>query len=337
MAIIGFRCVLGDVPMEQHKKCMLGDAPCGYPATLLEQMGREKAERTDQGVVYSPSSISGCHRRYSLQKNHDWYVNPDQSYGQIRGNIIHAGLEKEPAPEGTVGVVRELRLHAPIQTRYGEKKFSGQIDEILLLRVEFDDRGSAVLHISLTDWKTKNDIPHSMVEADKRHVHQINDYAWLCLQVLALYLNNWEEMAPKEAKLYLGKGVDKLPHIDRVVVDEFKIVYMSMNKERTFVSDKIGQAKGKLLGEKDAHGHWHAYVPHEHEPLELFPVRMFSPSYTESTIRHGIEIQVESEEVLAPPLEGEDAKLMCPGCGVREVCITLGEAQGYNMIHQRVR
>lgn len=326
----------GDIPMEEHRECMLrpGGAPCNYPATILEQMGREKAERTDQGVIFSPSSISGCHRRYALQRDHDWYVDPDQSYSLIRGNLLHAGIEKEPAPRGSLGVIRELRLHAPINTKYGEQRFSGQVDEILLLRVEFDDMGSAVLHISLTDWKTKSEITHTMDQADKRHTHQINHYSWLTQQVLANYLNNWEEMAPPEAKIDL---LVELPHIDRVEVDEMKIVYLSNNKQRTFVSDTPAYVKGKLLGEKGWDGHWHAYVPHEYEPVWLAPLKVFDRSYTESVIRHGIEVQMESEKSLAAPLADEDAKLMCPNCGVRQLCISIGEHQGYDMKHQRTR
>jgi len=315
--------------MEEHKRCMLDKAPCGYPPTLLEQMGRPKMEREEQKVIYSPSSIGGCHRKHSLQKDHDWYVNPDSVYSTVRGNLLHAGMEKEGAPEGTLGVVRELRMHAPITTKYGEQRFSGQVDEILLRRIE-----GGVLYVALTDWKSKSLIAHSMGEADRRHVYQINHYKWLATQVLGDYLNNWETMAPADAKIYLNAP---LSPISRVVVEEASIVYMSMAKQRTFTSDRFLYVKGKLKGEKDSGGHWHAYKPHEYEEVELSPIILFNQGYTEGVIRAGIEEQIEGENALAAPLVDEDAKLMCPTCAVREICVTIGEAQGFDMYQQRVR
>lgn len=329
MGIIGFSCVRGKISMEEHKKCMLSDAPCGFSPTLLEMMVRPQTDR--EGVKFSPSSIAGCHRQHALQMDHDWYLDPESTYRSVRGTLIHQGLAEKPAPEGTLGVVRELRMHAPITTRYGGQRFSGQVDEILLLHLERVP-GEVVLHVSITDWKTKTDIPHSMIEADRRHIYQINNYAWIVTQVLADYLNNWEVMASGDARFQLTGG--PLPHIDRVVVDELRIVYVSMSKVRSFVSNRLLYAKGKQKTEIGEDGKKHIIYPVEHETLELVPLHEFSLGYTESIIRKGIEEQIEGQEALAAPLEGEDAYLMCPSCGVKDVCISLGKAQGYSMQYQ---
>lgn len=332
MAIKGFSCVRGQIPMEEHKKCMLNDAPCGFSPTLLDLMIRPAEGR--EGVQFSPSSIAGCHRQHALQADHDWYLDPEKAYASLRGTLIHHGLAEEPAPEGTLGVIRELRMHAPIQTRHGEQRFSGQVDEILLLSLEFDDYGSAVLHVGITDWKTKNDIPHALIEADRRHVYQINEYAWLATTVLAQYINEWEIRATAGARFQLTGG--PLPHIDQVVVTELSVVYLSMSKVRRFTSGKLLYARGKqktVIG-TDLKPH---RVEGEYETLELSPLHEFSLPYTESIIRKGIEDQMAGKESLANPLEGDDALLMCPSCGVKDVCITIGKAQGLDMTAQEAK
>lgn len=349
MPIIGFKCIRGNIPMDEHLRCMLNDAPCGFSPTLLSMMVRPQVGR--EGVQFSPSSISGCHRQHALQSDHSWFLDPEKAYSSTRGTLVHFQMRDEPAPEGTLGVVRELRMHAPIQTKHGEQKFSGQVDEILLLSLETKaefismERGSVgvlpftvaggaktTLHVSITDWKTKSDIPHSMLEADRRHVYQINEYAWLVTHVLADYLNNWEIMAPAEARFQLNG--DFLPHIDAVVVDGMTVQYMSMSKTRRFETGKLLYAKGKLKMVEGTDGKMHRADPQENEVLELVPLHEFSLPYTESIIRKGIEDQLAGKENLAPPLEGDDANLMCPGCGVKDICITIGKAQGFSMEYQ---
>lgn len=315
--------------MEEHLQCMLNDAPCGFSPTLLELMVRPTIERERERVQFSPSSIAGCHRQHALQQDHDWFLDPEKVYASVRGTLVHHGLQEEPAPSGTLGVIRELRMHAPIETSAGTQRFSGQVDEILLLSLEYDEMGSAVLHVSITDWKTKSDIPHSLLEADRRHTYQINDYAWLTTQVLSQYINDWAIMAPKEARFQLNG--EYLPHIDRVVVDELSVVYLSMSKVRKFTSGKLLYAKGKQRMERGSDEKMHRVDPVEYETLELVPLHEFTLAYTESIIRKGIESQIAGQESLAAPLEGEDALLMCGGCGVKDVCITLGKAQGYPM------
>lgn len=334
MAVIGFSCVRGKIPMQEHLRCMLNEAPCGYAPSLLEMMVRPTIEREREGVKFSPSSIASCHRQHALQQDHDWYLDPDKVYASVRGTLVHHGLQEEPAPAGTLGVIRELRMHAPIETSQGTQKFSGQVDEILLLSLDeaHGPIGETVLHVSITDWKTKSDIPHSLVEADRRHVYQVNDYAWLVTQVLAQYINDWENMAPKEARLSLTG--DPLPHIDQVVVDELSVAYLSMSKVRKFTSGKLLYAKGKQRMEQGTDGKMHRVDPIEHEVLELVPLHEFDLVYTASLIRKGIEEQIAGQESLAAPLSGDDAYLMCPSCGVRDVCIALGKAQGYDMQYQ---
>jgi hypothetical protein len=341
MAVVGFSCVRGKIPLAEHQRCMLNEAPCGFSPTILEMMIRPTVEREREGVQFSPSSIAGCHRQHALQSDHDWYIDPDKVYASVRGTLFHHGLAEEPAPAGTLGAIRELRMHAPIETSQGTQKFSGQVDEILLLSIDTVEEkmgngsmwyGETTLHVSITDWKTKSDIPHSLLEADRRHVYQINDYAWLTTQVLADYLNNWEILAPKEARFELTG--DFLPRIDRVVVDGLTVSYLSMSKSRKFESGKLLYGKGKQKMAEGTDGKMHRVEPIENEVLELAPLHEFDLAYTESLIRKGIEDQIAGRESLAAPLEGDDAYLMCPSCGVKDVCITLGKAQGYDMAYQ---
>src|SRR5690348_580923 len=148
----GVRCVLGNVSMEDHLECQrhrLGP-PCGIAPTILAGMLRPKSDR--EGVVYSPSSIQSCQRQYALKQGHDWYLDVNAAYNMFRGDLIHGGLKQEPAPPGSLGVVRELRMHAPVMTKHGSRSFSGQADEITLLSVD-----NGILHVRLVDWKSKND------------------------------------------------------------------------------------------------------------------------------------------------------------------------------------
>lgn len=307
MGIIGFRCVRGDISMEEHRQCMRGEAPCGFPVTFLEKMVRAREDR--EGVVFSPSSIFGCQRQHALQEGHDWYLNPDVAYYQIRGTLLHEGIAQEPAPTTELGVLRELRLFAPLETAFGVQQFSGQLDEILLHKIEGD-----VLHVSITDWKTKGDIAHKFTEPEERHVQQINAYNWLVSRALPEHL--------RKVGSYPVKGV---------VVDSVNIVYISMSRVRSFTSRGISYTRGRILGERGSDGRWHAYVPRRYDELELAAVPLFPLSDVEAQIRGGVEEQIRGD---APPLTGDRAKLMCGNCAVREQCIVKGIEQGYNMYLQ---
>ena len=353
----GVHCIKGFVSLEEHEKCMLSEPgpPCGIPPTVLQIITRPNAEREASGVKFSPSSLSACHRQAVLKGEHDWFLDVKQAYKMVRGTIVHEGLSHEPAPPGVLGVVRELRMAAPIQTKYGVQTFHGKADEILLLRTEIimseqqvNERGELLtmqgrvrLYVKLTDFKTKSEVGHDLIEAEREHVDQINMYAWLIQQFLPVYLNSVRSGfslitepvdVPMEPHLFLNDGVE-LPHIDEVVVDELSITYLDMKRPRTFSSRAMLNDQGKMVGDM-VNGRWRRRIPVEYEQLELLPIHHFRTKYTESKIRHGIEQQIEAEQLLAPPLEGKAAELMCRNCPVRQQCVTIGLREGYSMRDQ---
>jgi hypothetical protein len=356
----GVKCVLGYVDMDEHLKCMVEEPgpPCGIEPSILQLMTRPNLERSDEGVIFSPSTISSCHRRDVLTRNHDWFIDVEQGWKMIRGTIIHEGMGHEPPYPGVLGVVRELRMGAPINTKYGTERFHGKPDLVVLLRtevpcepivVEKDGKrleghpGSCktVLHVKIVDYKTKSEVGHDLVSADRRYVYQVNMYAWIVQHFLPGWLNLREHPdAPGfpggnayREHLQLADGVE-LPHIDEVVVDELSITYMDMKKTRTFSSKAMLYADGKMLSDYK-HGRWVRRFPPEYDELELEPLHQFKPEYTASLIRKGIEEQIEAQEFLAPPLVGDDAKLMCRSCPVRQVCYETGIQEGYDMDDQR--
>lgn len=354
MALVGVKCVLGHVKLDDHRRCMVEQPgpPCGIEPSILEMIVRPNMEREESGVIYSPSSIQSCHRRDALASDHDYYIDVRASYKQVRGTIVHQGMSQELAYPGVLGVVRELRMGSPINTRYGERTFHGKPDLVVLERVqqtqvvEYDENENPynsfwknILYVKIVDYKTTSEVRHDLVAPDRRHVYQINEYAWLVQRFLPGWLNN--RLVPFEddafgtidhSNLQLSKGVT-IPHIDEVVVDELSIIYMDMKKLRTFTSRGFLTDQGKMLSDY-VNGHWIRRNPPEYEELELEPVHQFRPSYTESLIRKGIEEQIEAETLLAPPLEGDDARLMCGSCPVKQACIELGLREGYSMKDQ---
>lgn len=339
--VIGVHCIRGNISMEEHLRCQRDELgpPCGIAPTILAGMLRAKADRS--GVVFSPSSIQDCQRRHSLQQDHEWYVDVQSRYQMYRGDLFHAGLREEPAPPGTLGVVRELRMHSPIKTSRGVQMFSGQADEVTMLYIQ-----NGTLHVKVVDWKSKNDIPHSMLEADRDHIYQINEYRLLVERELLKYLQGWMEDEPAhlDARLYLNLPTDidellTMHGVFEVVVDEMAVVYLSSSKTRTFSSETFLWTRGKMLGEStmgaDGKMHFHAFRPKQYEDIELAPLPKWQIAFTEQVIREGIERQMEAAEVLAPPLEEDDALRKCESCPVRQVCYDIGIAQGYDMRWQR--
>ena len=343
--LVGVSCVRGEIDMAEHVRCMMNERTCGYPPTILEKIVRPNFERMaleEAGVIYSPSSINGCHRRYSLQRDEPYYLDVEKAWPISRGVLMHDAMRMEPVPDGAIGVVRELRLAATVDTEYGPKDFSGQIDEILLKRVE-----DGVLHVQITDWKTKSDISHSMLEPEPMHVYQVNFYAWLVEHALVDYLLNWLEWQRagiiNESARFLLNSDDALGYepfktvaYDKpAVADTLEISYLAGNKVRTFTTDQFLYVRGKMKGATGTDGKWHRLVPEQYEELELAPLRRFDRSYAAGLIKKGIEEQVEAESQLAPPLTDERVEIMCPSCPVREQCYAMGLAQGYDMIEQR--
>jgi hypothetical protein len=333
--------------MEDHQRCMVENAgpPCGIEPSILEMITRPNMERERESVVFSPSSLSSCHRQTALKTNNDWYLAVDQGYKMVRGTIVHNGMGHEPPYPGVLGVVRELRMGAPINTKYGMQQFKGKPDLVVLLGVTVkpevhpdevvDLQLKNQLHIKIVDYKTRSEVGHDLVRADDKYAYQVNMYAWLAAQFLPHYINNfasWDGAGDDYAD-HLFLNNPSLPYIDEVVIDELSITYMDMKQTRTFTSKGLLSAKGKMLGDR-VNGRWIRRTPAEHDELELEPIPLFRPKYTESLIRQGIEKQIDAETMLAPPLEGADAELMCRNCPVREACYLLGRREGYKMTDQ---
>ncbi len=351
MPIKGVACVRGVIPMAEHYRCMTeqNGPPCGLSPTILQMITEHDVERKQEGVVFSPSSISSCHRQSALSRDNDYYIPVKKAYLPTRGTIFHQGLGQEPAYPGVLGVIRELRMGTQIDTAYGEQTFKGKPDEVVLLsveRVESTNKyllGSNILHVKLTDYKTRSDIGHDLVAADRRHVIQINQYAWLVKRFLPGYLNQvFGSIIPPldgngqvvlEQHLFMGSR-DRLPHIDEVVIDELSIEYLDMSKSRIFSSKGFLYTEGKMVTDMMG-GRSVRRKPAEYEELELEPLHQFKDRYVEGIIRKGIEAQIEAGTLLAPPLTGDDARLMCGGCAVRQVCYDLGRQEGYDMLDQR--
>jgi hypothetical protein len=349
MPVRGVACVRGLIPLEEHYKCMTeqNGPPCGISPTILQMITEHDAERIRENVVFSPSSISSCHRQHTLSSKNDWFIPVKNAYKSTRGSIFHQGLGQEPAYPGVLGVVRELRMGAQIDTAYGEKTFHGKPDEVVLLNVDTELLPLGVLnwhrlHVKITDYKTRGDVGHDLVAADRRHVVQINQYAWLVKKFLPQWLTRlnevgWAEVSEKEAReyghLYLNGGIIP-PRIDEVIVDELSIEYLDMSKARAFSSRGFLYAEGKMVTDLVG-GRYVRRKPVEYEELELEPIYQFKDKYIEGMIRKGIEAQIESDTLLARPMYGDDARLMCGGCGVRQVCYELGRQEGYGMEDQR--
>lgn len=353
----GVKCVRGYVSLEEHQRCMVEEPgpPCGIEPSLLQRMTEPNLERVKERVIFSHSTINACHRRTTLANEHDWYMDVENGYKSVRGSIIHDGLQFDGPYPGTLGVVREVRMGAPIQTKYGEQTFHGKADLIVLLNVEHvypkeqpvNDKGElltvaprVVLHVKVVDYKSKSEVGHDLVEPDAKHIYQINEYAWILKQWLPGWLNmrltpdsedfpGWNEYA----KLHLNDGVS-LPYIDAVVVDELSIVYMDMKKTRTFSSQAVLYAKGKMKGTM-INGRWRKTLPMAFEELELPPIHTFSDRYIEAIIRKGIEDQIEAEKLLAPPIVGDNARIICQSCPVRQMCYDIGIREGHSMEDQK--
>ena len=346
MPMRGVKCIRGHISLDEHERCMVQESgpPCLVPPTILQIIIPQKNEREEAGIVFSPSTLSACHRQSALSVDHDYWIDIRQAYKMARGTIFHRGLSQEPPPAGTLGVVRELLMSATIDTKYGEKVLHGTADEVVLLGMEEyvlvdgHDPVKHRLHVKITDFKTRTEVGHDLVSADRRHVVQINEYAWLVRRFLPGWLKKMQTAFPELVQhLFMdvaGNDFIVLPDIDEVIVDELSITYLDMSRPRTFTSKGFLYDQGKMLGDRIG-GHWVRRKPPEHEELELEPVHQMQDGYVEGIIRKGIERQIEARTLLAPPLaEEEDVRLMCRSCPVRPACIDTGKREGYNMALQ---
>jgi CRISPR/Cas system-associated exonuclease Cas4 (RecB family) len=242
---------------------------------------------------FTPSRLLGCPRQTVLMGQADHYIDIDQAWPMVRGNMIHALMEKASYPHA-VATVREKRFATTVMTKYGPQPFTGKADLIVVKSVE-SVNGVPTLHCKVVDYKSKNEIKHDLTSALLDHQLQVNMYAWLSQKCL---LDTVDLGFPPEAV---------------VVVDELEIVYCSMQKVRRFTSAGQLQSPGKMITRN----------PRTNEMLTLEPITLWPPDKTERFIAAKIEERIDAKEVLPPILEG-DAAWRCNYCPIKDYCYGLG-------------
>jgi len=240
-------------------------------------------------------------------------------------------MDAQGAYPGVLGVIREQRFSKEVETKYGPQVMMGKADLITLLRIEdVEDtetgRREGVLHVKVTDYKSKTDVGHDLDAADRKHQMQVNLYAWLVSETLSTY--NLNELS--SAKL---AGDGNLGAFTKVVVDELEIVYVDMRKVRTFTSAMEDgrnafpmQAKGKKL---------RPYNMNKNEWMDLAPIFMMNMDYVGRWVVKHIEMAIEAEKDLPSPLGPDEARKQCHFCTVKATCVEVGEAEGIDMTTQR--
>src|SRR5258708_3927989 len=158
-------------------------------------------------------------------------------------------MGKEAPTPGALCCLRGPPMAAPIQGHGKDEIFWGKADEVTLLAVD-----GGVLHVAVTDYKTKAEVGHDLIEADREHTVQINQYSWLVQKFLPGWLYSRGSAMPgtygDNGEMQLTTG---LPRIDEVVVDELKISYMDMSRVRTFT-----RSEERRVG-KEGRSRWSPY------------------------------------------------------------------------------
>lgn len=295
---IGVRCVRGAIPHSECRKCANDPLhPCMWTPQLLESLRAENQPIRDD--EFTPTRLIDCPRKAQLKLSQDWYVDVDRAWAATRGTIMHARLETLPRAPGVIGEIREIRLETTIDTKYGPQVVKGKSDLIVVQDVDDSEvgisvvdehvvEGQPVMRIKVVDYKSKGEVGHDLTSPDRRHIMQINIYAWL---------------ASKALPTALGR-----PEL-KVEVAELEIFYAGMNKPRRFTSAGPLVTKGKMISRRDG----------TYEDLILEPIPLKPLDETEAWVVRHVETVIEAREFLPPPLEGKAAEI-CQFCPVRQVC-----------------
>jgi hypothetical protein len=302
---VGVKCVRGYIKHDECRRCARDPLhPCMLTPQLLESLREENQELSDD--AFTPTRLIDCPRKAQLKQREDWYIDVDHAWSAMRGTMLHARLELLPRAPGPVSEIREIRLETTVQTKYGPQVVKGKSDLIVVNSVEetrnsktSDEPESEVLigvladdgetmHIKVVDYKSKAEIGHDLVRAERRHQMQVNIYGWLATKALP------EALARPGLK---------------VVVDELEIFYAGTNKPRRFTSAGPLMTKGKRVSVR----------PLVYEDLELEPIHMLRAGDAERWVIKHVEQVIEAREYLPPPLEGE-AAVICQWCPVRQQC-----------------
>lgn len=268
-----------------------------YTADMLALAAGIESEEPEADA-FSPSRLLSCHRQSVLVGQVDYYLDMDQSWPLVRGNMVHALMERARYP-GVLDTIRETRFTTQVPTRYGDQAFTAKPDLIVVDRIETDwpsdeghGQGNAqeTIHIKVVDYKSKNGIKHDLVEAAYEHQLQVNMYAFILRRELAAHFG-----APE----------------CNVVVDELEIDYIDMSRHRRFTSAGWLTDRGKLVNRKYK----------EYETLHLAPISMWSQAQVGRFVRRRIEERIAAREELPDcEYEGTDKAWLCDYCPVKEAC-----------------
>jgi hypothetical protein len=326
----GVRCPRGYVSSEECAKCALNPLhPCPFTPDILAMMRREDDEEPG-GLAFTPSRLLDCPRKQFLMESTGYYVDVRQAWPAVRGHMVHALFEQHGRYPGALLTVREVRLEAPIATRFGPATlaqqfggnrqlatpsdasaalFQGKPD--LIVGTSLDD--ADCLHLKVVDYKSKSEIKHDLVRALPEHQVQLNMYAWLVTQAILHH----ERLAERIAKV-----VGHLP--ERVLVDELEVVYCDMRRVRRFTSAGPLTDDGKLVSR---------HPEPVYEQLILDPVELIPLDRMERFIRARIEVRLEAAQdgpggtgTLPPPL-GPDESWRCRYCSVYDRCRELAAVE----------
>lgn len=201
-----------------------------YTADMLALAAGIESEEPDHNA-FSPSRLLGCHRQSVLVGEVDYYLDMDASWPLVRGNMVHALMERARYP-GVLQTIREQRLTTQIATRYGSQRFTAKPDLIVVDRC--DERG--VFHCKIVDYKSKGKIEHSLTEAAYEHELQVNMYALIVSRELGYQ------------------------------VDELEIDYVDMSRVRRFTSAGWLSDRGKRISTRPL-----AYETLHLAPITLWP------------------------------------------------------------------
>lgn len=274
-----------------------------YTVDMLALAAGIESEEPERDA-FSPSRLLGCHRQSVLSGMVDYYLDMDQSWPLVRGNMVHALMERARYP-GVVATIREVRFYTTVDTAYGPQKFTAKPDLIVIDRIDTDwpsdeghGQGNAqeTIHIKVVDYKSKNGIKHDLTEAQYEHELQVNMYAYILSRELPTHLGM------PEASL---------------VVDELEIDYVDMARVRRFTSAGWLSDRGKRTSTR----------PLTYETLHLAPITIHPRDKVERFVRRRIEERIQAREQLpACSYAGTDKEYLCNYCPVRDACNRRTEA-----------
>ena len=288
MTQIGFNCpVYGSVLHDECRTCSVDKNrhKCMYAPAVLESM-REEGIDPERDGIYSPTQLTGCFRQQVLRSNENYYANPDDLWAMQKGTLTHTGLATLDYP-GSLWTVREERMYIKVLTKYGEVRYGGKPDLVVITSVQDE-----VIHTTLIDWKTSDSLSHESVVSDD-YIMQINQYKWII------------ESSP-ENKYY--ESVFDYP----VVVDSMEI-YVIGRRAKRFSSLIPLKTKGKLIDR----------VNKVHEELELQKIPILPNGEIEQWVVKRIEERIEANDQL-PPVLGPEDNWKCNYCPVRKRCFEIG-------------